>query len=87
MSKSIKPIKASAPSFSLSAARSDVHLAKSTARAFMQWFGLPFDVAREQYAKSVRAGLVERSLIASARFEHAISALERFTLGGMARSY
>jgi len=48
---------------------------------------LPFDVAREQYAKSVRAGLVERSLIASARFEHAISALERFTLGCMARSY
>lgn len=48
---------------------------------------LPFDMAREQYAKSVRAGLLERSMIASARFEHAISALEQFTLGGMARRY
>jgi 6-phosphogluconate dehydrogenase (decarboxylating) len=48
---------------------------------------LPFDMAREQYAKSVRAGLVERSMIASAKFEQALSALERFTLGGMARRY
>jgi hypothetical protein len=46
---------------------------------------LPFDMAREQYARSVRAGLVERSLIASAKFEHLVSALEQFTLGGMAR--
>ena len=48
---------------------------------------LPFDMAREQYAKSVRAGLVERSLIASARFERTLSALEGLTLGVMARSY
>jgi hypothetical protein len=46
---------------------------------------LPFDVAREQYAKSVRAGLVERSLLASARFERTLSALETLTLGVMAR--
>jgi hypothetical protein len=56
-------------------------------RVGSEWMALPFDMAREQYAKSVRAGLVERSIIASARFEHAISALERFTLGCMARSY
>ena len=56
-------------------------------RVGSEFLALPFDVAREQYAKSVRAGLVERSLIASARFEHAISALERFTLGCMARNY
>jgi hypothetical protein len=48
---------------------------------------LPFDVAREQYAKSVRAGLVERSLLASARFERTLSALEKMTLGCMARRY
>lgn len=48
---------------------------------------LPFDMAREQYARSVRAGLVERSMIASAKFEHVVSALERFTLGAMARRY
>ncbi len=48
---------------------------------------LPFDMAREQYAKSVRAGLLERSLIASARFEQWLSAWERLSLGAMARRY
>jgi hypothetical protein len=57
------------------------------ARVGSDVLALPFDVAREQYAQSVRAGLVERSMIASARFEHAISALERLTLGFMARHY
>jgi hypothetical protein len=56
-------------------------------RVGSEWMALPFDMAREQYAKSVRAGLVERSMIASAKFEHMVSALERFTLGGMARRY
>ena len=60
---------------------------KSMTRLGSEVLALPFDVAREQYAKSVRAGLVERSLIASARFEHTISALERLTLGYMARRY
>ena len=46
---------------------------------------LPFDMAREQYAKSVRAGLVERSLLASARFERTLRAWETLTLGAMAR--
>jgi hypothetical protein len=57
------------------------------ARVGSDVMALPFDMAREQYAKSVRAGLVERSMIASAKFEHMVSALERFTLGGMARRY
>lgn len=57
------------------------------ARVSSEVLALPFDMAREQYAKSVRAGLVERSMIASARFEHALSALELFTLGCMARRY
>ena len=57
------------------------------ARIGSQFLALPFDMAREQYAKSVRAGLVERSMIASARFEHAISALEQLSLGVMARHY
>jgi hypothetical protein len=56
-------------------------------RVASEFLALPFDMAREQYAKSVRAGLVERSIIASARFEHAVSALEQFTLGCMARRY
>jgi hypothetical protein len=57
------------------------------ARVGSEVLALPFDMAREQYAKSVRAGWVERSLIASARFEHAVSALEQFTLGCLARRY
>ena len=56
-------------------------------RLSSDYLALPFDIAREQYAKSVRAGLVERSLIASARFERTLSALEQLTLGFMARRY
>ncbi len=57
------------------------------ARVGREFLALPFDMAREQYAKSVRAGLVERSMIASARVEHTISAMEQLTLGCMARQY
>ena len=57
------------------------------ARLSSDYLALPFDMAREQYAKSVRAGLVERSLIASARFERMLNALELLTLGFMARRY
>lgn len=56
-------------------------------RVSSEFLALPFDMAREQYAKSVRAGFVERSLIASARFERALSALEVLSLGCMARRY
>jgi hypothetical protein len=56
-------------------------------RVASDFLALPFDMAREQYAKSVRAGLIERSLIASARVEHAISALEQLSLGCLARRY
>jgi hypothetical protein len=57
------------------------------ARLSSDCLALPFDMAREQYAKSVRAGLIERSLIASARFERTLNALEQLTLGFMARRY
>ena len=46
---------------------------------------LPFDLAREQYAKAVRVGLIEPSLLASAKFERMISAMETATLGPWAR--
>jgi len=61
--------------------------AGNMARVGSDFLALPFDVAREQYAKSVRAGLVERSLLASAQFERTLSALEQMTLGCMARRY
>jgi hypothetical protein len=47
---------------------------------------LPFDIAREQYAKSVRLGLIERSLLASAQFGRTLNAMEKLTLGPFARS-
>ncbi len=46
---------------------------------------LPFDRARAQYAFAVRTGVVARSLLASARFERSVDALERLTYGPFAR--
>jgi hypothetical protein len=47
---------------------------------------LPFDMAREQYAKAVQAGWIQRSLLASAQFGRTLTALERLTLGPWART-
>lgn len=46
---------------------------------------LPFDALRFSYARAVKAGLVEKSMLASRDFENAVSALERMTLGPLAR--
>ncbi len=46
---------------------------------------LPFDNARAQYAQAVRAGLLARSLLASARFERSVDTLERLAYGPFAR--
>ena len=46
---------------------------------------LPFDSARAQYARGVQVGLIERSILASRDFECALGALERLTLGPLAR--
>ena len=56
--------------------------AVSVARGALQW---PFDTMRDQYASAVRAGLVERSLMASAQFERKVAALEQSLLGICAR--
>ena len=47
---------------------------------------MPFDMAREQYASSVQAGLIERSLLSSAKFGRALSELENWMLGPWARN-
>ena len=44
------------------------------------------DLARAQYAGAVQAGLIERSLLASAAFERQLGLLERLTLGPWART-
>ena len=46
---------------------------------------LPFDMAREQYAKAVQFGLIERSLLGWAKFERQIDSLEKMMLGPWAR--
>jgi hypothetical protein len=46
---------------------------------------LPFDSIRAQYASAVAHGLVERSMLASGKFERALGALEQFALGPFAR--
>lgn len=46
---------------------------------------MPFDAMRFQYANAVVAGLVPRSLLASAKSEQAIDRLERLVLGPIAR--
>jgi len=46
---------------------------------------LPFDGAREQYALGVRAGLIERSMLAARDFELGLGMAEQATLGPLAR--
>ncbi|MFZ4625171.1 MAG: hypothetical protein ACOYNF_13175 [Rhodoferax sp.] len=48
-------------------------------------FGLPFDAIRASYAKAVRFGLLENSLLKSARFERELAKVERLTLGPWSR--
>jgi hypothetical protein len=59
----------------------------TTAAQPCNFMALPFDMAREQYAQLVRWGWIERSLLASARFNQMLNALEKLTLGPWARSY
>lgn len=46
---------------------------------------LPFDIARANYARAVRFGLLPSSLLKSARFERELGHIERLTLGPWAR--
>jgi hypothetical protein len=55
------------------------------ANARSDWLAIPFDMACEHYVLAVRSGLIERSMLASARFSRTLTALERLTLGPWAR--
>jgi hypothetical protein len=46
---------------------------------------LPFDVAREIYAKTVQVGLLQSSMITSRKVSVALDAMEKATLGPWAR--
>jgi len=57
----------------------------SIAKTTSLMLGLPFDLARANYANAVRLGLIKQSLLNSARFEQQLSIVERLTLGPWAR--
>jgi hypothetical protein len=44
----------------------------------------PFDAMRAHYANAVRAGLIEKSMLASRDFQKAVAQLERIALGPLA---
>lgn len=46
---------------------------------------LPFDIARDNYARAVRYGFLPSSLLKSALFERELGHMERLTLGPWAR--
>lgn len=60
----------------------DLSIAASIAVNVM---GLPFDIARAQYARAVQLGLLERSMLASRDFARTLGALEQLALGPWAR--
>jgi hypothetical protein len=49
------------------------------------WLSLPFDLARDQYARAIHAGWLRPSLLASAEWERALGRLESVSLGPWAR--
>jgi hypothetical protein len=61
------------------------HVAEALQKTTSLALGLPFDLARSLYALAVRFGLVESSLLGSARFGRDISSLEKMALGPWAR--
>jgi hypothetical protein len=46
---------------------------------------LPFDAIRFQHAGAVQAGFIRNSMLESRNFEQALGALERLSLGPLAR--
>lgn len=83
------PVHATLGSFSLetnSIAQQEINRAMTQATGIaMDIFGLPFDMARAQYARAVQVGLIERSMLASRDFSRTLSSMEQLTLGPWAR--
>jgi hypothetical protein len=63
----------------------DSGAALEVGRASQLVLGLPFDLVRCHYAKAVRAGLIEQSMLGWAKFEQTLVALEMLSLGPWAR--
>ena len=68
------------------AARPDInHCVIAATGIALDVLGLPFDVARAQYARAVQLGMIERSMLASRDFSRVLGSLEKLTLGPWAR--
>ncbi|QDL52778.1 hypothetical protein [Rhodoferax aquaticus] len=76
MSPSEHPLQAAYPAQDLS------HCMGSAGLALV---ALPFEIARAQYANAVQCGLLPQSLRAAARYAQSLDALEKLTLGPLAR--
>jgi len=87
MQASTSPLRPSTTFLSASrAAKSPLHGGQGEALDTAQpILSLPFDAMRQHYAGSVIAGLVPRSMLASARLERWLGTLEALTLGPLAR--
>jgi hypothetical protein len=59
--------------------------ATAASRAAQQTLALPFDAIRAEYVGAVRAGLIQRSMLAQRDFERVLGTVERFSLGPWAR--
>lgn len=64
---------------------SPTHSRSALIRSVRLLLGLPFDLARSNYARAVRFGFLQNSLLQSARFERELVQAERLTLGPWAR--
>ncbi len=60
--------------------------AAAATRALSGLLALPFDAARAQYGTAVQWGLAPRSMLAARDVENTLSALEKLTLGPLARA-
>ena len=60
-------------------------LAESLVKASSLVLSQPFDIARELYAVAARIGLIENSLLGSARYGRYIHSVEKMVLGPWAR--
>jgi hypothetical protein len=73
------------PAFETSGSADVATHVSAAAGLAMDILGLPFDMARAQYARAVQVGLIERSMLASRDFSRTVGAMEQLTLGPWAR--
>ena len=61
------------------------HISQLSRSMLQQFATMPFDMAREEYARCVRAGWLPRSMLAARDVSRTLDLCERLTLGPWAR--